>query len=181
MNVIEGLRNQDERALRTLMDDYGDMLLRTAFLLLKDRQAAEEAVQDTFLQAYRKIAQLHEPAKLKSWLLTIVLNRCRMRQRTWSWRALLPTLREEQLANLTEPGPEHRLMHDLRNAEVQGAIGSLPYLYREVITLFYYHELSIAEIAEQLKMNENTVKARLARGRQRLKTALSEAGMEGWA
>lgn len=47
------------------MDDYGDMLLRTACLLLKDRQSAEEAVQDTFIQAYAKMNQLQDPGTVK--------------------------------------------------------------------------------------------------------------------
>lgn len=53
--MIERLAAQDETALAALMEQYGDYLMRTAYLLLKDRQTAEEAVQDTFLQAYRKI------------------------------------------------------------------------------------------------------------------------------
>ncbi|HEY2420281.1 MAG TPA: sigma factor, partial [Neobacillus sp.] len=73
------------------MDDYGDLLLRTACLLLRDRQSAEEAVQDTFIQAFAKMNQLQEPERLKAWLVRIVVNRCRMKQRTWSWRNIFPS------------------------------------------------------------------------------------------
>ncbi|NBD23110.1 sigma-70 family RNA polymerase sigma factor [Paenibacillus sp. T1] len=162
-----------------LMDAHGDRLLRTAYLLLKDLQAAEEAVQDTFVQAYRKIGQLEDPAKLGSWLLRIALNRCRMKQRTWSWRHIFPSPRMELDAEPGDPGPEESLLLELRGVQVHEAIGRLDYKYREVITLFYYQELSVAEIAEQLQTNENTIKARLARGRRLLKAEL-EADEEGW-
>lgn len=180
MDVIERLARQDEEALRMLMEAYGDRLHRTAFLLLKDLQAAEEAVQDTFIQAYRKIGQLQDRDKLSGWLLRILLNRCRMKQRTWSWRNLLPDMRAERDTETPEPGPEQALLLAHRQQSLHEAIGRLDYKYREVITLYYYHELSIAAITEQLNANENTIKARLARGRRLLRTIL-EANEEGWS
>lgn len=171
--MIERLAAQDVTALAALMEQYGDYLMRTAYLLLKDRQAAEEAVQDTFLQAYRKIHQLKEADKLKGWLLRIVINHCRMKQRLWSWKRLLPFPRmESMLGESGEPGPEDMLLMEWRSKRLSDAVHSLDYHYREVITLYYYNEWSIAEIAEGLQMNENTVKARLARGRMKLKQRL---------
>lgn len=179
LDVIERLLQKDEDALRLLMDAHGDRLLRTACLLLKDLQAAEEAVQDTFIQAYHKIGQLQDREKLGSWLLRIVLNQCRMKQRTRSWRSMLPDLRAERETESAEPGPEDALLLELRQTQVHEAIGRLAYKYREVVTLYYYHELPIADIAEQLRTNENTIKARLSRGRRQLKVIL-ETGEEGW-
>ncbi|TMV47663.1 sigma-70 family RNA polymerase sigma factor [Paenibacillus mesophilus] len=157
------------------MEQYGDYLLRTAFLLVKDRHAAEEAVQDTFVTAYYKIGQLQNPLKLRSWLTRIVVNRCRMRQRTWDWRRLFAFPRMEQLLeDGSEPGPEERLLQGLRSERLTDAIQQLAYPYREAITLYYFNEMNIEEISEQLGCNKNTVKARLARGRARLKRILEE-------
>lgn len=72
------------------MDEYGDMLLRTAYLLLRDRQSAEEAVQDTFIQAYAKISQLQEPGRIRPTALSAGIwppswlpeSRCLL---YWSW------------------------------------------------------------------------------------------------
>lgn len=158
------------------MDDYGDMLLRTAYLLIKDRQAAEEAVQDTFIQAFNKMEQLKEPEKLKGWLLRIVVNCCRMRIRTWSWRNILPFTRIEDRLVGVEPGPEEHLLVEWRNERLSEAVHRLDFIYREVITLFYFNEMSILEIAEQLRCNENTIKARLARGRTQLRSYLGQEG-----
>ncbi|TYP74596.1 sigma-70 family RNA polymerase sigma factor [Paenibacillus methanolicus] len=172
--VVARLREKDESALRYVMDRYGDNLLRTAYLLVKDRQAAEEAVQDTFLQAFRKIAQLNHPDQLHAWLVRIVVNRCRMQQRTWSWRHIFPTLGEKRLLlESDEPGPEEMFFDQWQSGSVSHAIHQLAYNYREVITLYYYHEMPIAEISGQLALNLNTVKARLARGRAQLKDILN--------
>ena len=159
------------------MDDYGDMLLRTACLLLKDRQSAEEAVQDTFIQAYAKIGQLQEPDRLKSWLVSIVVNRCRMRQRTWSWRNIFPA-REIELERNDETsfaaGAEELFMVEWHNIRLAESMRSLDYLYRECLTLYYFHEMSVREISDQLGAPENTIKSRLARGRILLKNILEK-------
>ncbi|AWB46828.1 RNA polymerase [Paenibacillus sp. CAA11] len=160
------------------MEEYGDMLLRTATLLLKDHQAAEEAVQDTFVQAYEKIAQLKEPEKLRNWLVRIVVNRCRARQRSWSWRRILPsTLPEEHRVPDLRSGPEQQSVERSESRRLMGEIHRLKFIYREVIMLYYYQDWSIQEISHALGCSENTVKSRLARGRSKLKDLLEEGGM----
>ncbi|MDF2719400.1 MAG: polymerase [Paenibacillus sp.] len=175
LDVVGQLKRQDEKALQALMDQYGDYLLRTACLLLKDRQAAEEAVQDAFVTAYYKIGQLQDPLKLKSWLTRIVVNRCRMRQRTRDWKRLFSFARMEPfLEDVSEPGPEQSLMLELRNERLSDAVRQLAYPYREAITLYYFNEMNIEEMSEQLECNRNTIKARLSRGRAQLKRMLEE-------
>ncbi|NGZ74360.1 sigma-70 family RNA polymerase sigma factor [Saccharibacillus sp. VR-M41] len=159
------------------MDDYGDLLLRTACLLVKDKQAAEEAVQDTFVLAYAKIAQLQDPAKLKSWLVRIVINRCRMKQRTWSWRNIFPGGEAGELpvdANLRSAGAEESFMTEWRNGKLAEAVRRIDYRNRECMVLYYFQELTIREIAEQLDTPESTVKSRLMRGRNALKKIWEE-------
>ena len=179
LNIIERIVAKDESALRLLMDEYGDMLLRTASLLLKDRQSAEEAVQDTFIQAYTKMSQLKEPDRLKAWLIRIVVNRCRMRQRTWSWRNIFPAggseLQTNEDADFTA-GAEELFMVEWHNVRLAESLKNLDYLYRECLTLYYFHEMNIREISEQLNTSENTIKSRLARGRTLLKKILVKEG-----
>lgn len=156
------------------MERYGNKLMRTAYLLVKDKQVAEEAVMDTFIQAYRKIAQLQHPDRLESWLLRIAVNRCRMKMRTWSWSRILPLPHVERIIAEEEPGPEELLIDACRNEKLSEALLKLDYKYRETIVLFYYNGLTVAEIAEQTRSNENTVKAWLARGRAKLKLILEK-------
>ncbi|MCI3923011.1 sigma-70 family RNA polymerase sigma factor [Paenibacillus sp. TRM 82003] len=155
------------------MDEHGDALLRTAVLLLGDDQTAEEVVQDTFVQAFYKIGQLKEPERLKAWLTRIAIHQCRARQRTWNWRRLLPFERMEPMLTESDSGAEERYFEMWRGERLREAIAGLDYDYREVITLYYYHEWSVGEIAEQLSCNVNTVKARLARGRGKLRAHIT--------
>lgn len=64
LDLLQRLKNKDEAALIEMMNLYGDNLLCIAILLVKDRFVAEEVVQDTFVIAFRKIAQLNDVAKL---------------------------------------------------------------------------------------------------------------------
>lgn len=179
--LVRRLNEREEEALRTLMSRYGDDLLRTAWLLLKDRQAAEEAVMDTFVQAYRHIDQLKDPEKLGGWLLRIAINRCRMRLRTWSWRRLIPFADVERLPDeSSDPGPEERLLADCRAARLSDAILKLGYKYREAIVLHYFNGWKVADIAAQLGCSDNTVKSRLARGRAMLRELLEEDEEDGF-
>ncbi|MEK5495302.1 sigma-70 family RNA polymerase sigma factor [Paenibacillus sp. FSL R7-0297] len=179
LDIIERIKARDESALRQLMEQYGDMLLRTAWLLLRDRQSAEEAVQDTFIQAYAKIGQLKDPQRLRPWLIAIVVNRCRMRQRTWSWRNIFPApeggawVQNEAGASA---GAEELFIAEWHNLQLSEAVRSLDYIYRECLTLYYYHEMSIREISGQLRLPDNTVKSRLSRGRTLLKQILEKEG-----
>lgn len=179
VNLVSRLKNNEEEALIELMNLYGDSLLRTAILLVKDPQLAQEIVQDTFVIAFQKIDQLHEESKLKSWLLSIATNGCRVRMRKWSWKNIF-LHQDEDLENqiVDEFQVEQSFIVMWRDTQLHEAIMILPYKYREVITLFYFQEIAIKEIAELIKEKENTVKTRLARGRALLKTELKKGGVE---
>lgn len=157
------------------MEQYGDYLLRTAFLLLKDYQEAEEAVQDTFIIAYQKMEQLDDPKKLKSWLTAIMINQCRARFRKWSWKHVFPSfdIINGQKDDLNQTHDDLLIGADTKQNMVD-AIQQLDYKYREVITLYYFNEYKITEIAVQLDTKENTVKSRLKRGRLLLKDLLKK-------
>ena len=175
MHLVDRLKDKEESALIELMEQYGDYLVRTAFLLLKDHQTAEEAVQDTFIIAFEKIKQLDDPAKLKSWLTSIVMNCCRSRMRKWSWKnILLPFENGQAPEDESAISPEDELLGLIWNQNLSNAIHELDYKYREVITLFYFNEMKINEIALSTGEKENTIKSRLKRARAQLKAILTK-------
>ncbi|SDZ67562.1 RNA polymerase sigma-70 factor, ECF subfamily [Evansella caseinilytica] len=178
MDLIERLRNKEEDALRELMNRFGDMLLRTAILLVKDPHVAEEVVQDTFIAAFQKINQLHDKDKLKSWLVKITMNGCRARMRTWTWKHIFVYKDGDEVGGVADDGlrPEELAEIAFRNSNLHAAIQQLPYKYREVVALYYFHELSVREIGNMLSAKESTVKTRLARGRHHLKQRLQTGG-----
>lgn len=176
MGLIERLREQDEAAMKEVMELYGDYLIKTAFLLIKDRQMAEEAVQDTFLTLFHKIDQLKEPEKLRSWLTTIVINQCRKRMRKWSFKHIFP-IHEDVFKFVRDedaPDPEKQLLRLSRNQNLSEKVQLLDYSYREAIILYYFNEMKISEIAVHTRSKESTVKSRLKRGRALLKKLMEE-------
>ncbi|WP_319003641.1 RNA polymerase sigma factor [Sutcliffiella horikoshii] len=170
------LKNKEESALKELMNVYGDYLLRTAYLLVKDKQLAEEVVQDTFITAYQKIHQLDEEDKLKSWLTTITVNLCKMQMRKWSFKSILSNFEFAERVTESEQadGPEAQLLLDFQNQSLSESIQKLDYKYREVIILYYFNEMKISEMAMVLAIAENTVKTRLKRGRSYLKEIIEK-------
>ncbi len=179
LNLLQRLKNKDEAALIEMMNLYGDHLLRIAILLVKDRFVAEEVVQDTFVIAFQKIAQLNDAAKLKSWLIMIATNECRRRMRKWSWKHIFLHKEDSYEANIVDDSelqPEQSLLVSFRDTQIHVCIQQLPYKYREVVTLYYFQELTIKEICDVISEKENTVKTRLARGRTQLKQLIEKGG-----
>lgn len=174
LHLVDKLREKDEHALIELMNRYGDYLLRMAYLLVKDHQMAEEMVQDTFIVGFKKINQLKDPEKLKSWLTAIMINQCRSQMRKWSWknRMLQFDVMERTKEDQTVQSPEEIILEGVSNQCISEAIRQLDYKYREVITLFYFNEWKITEIALHTKTNDNTIKSRLKRARKLLKDQL---------
>lgn len=173
--MIDRLRSGDGSALRWLMERYGNDIVRTASLLLKDRHLAEDVSQEVFIDAFRKINQLRQDGSLRGWLLAMTINRCRARMRLSSWKQLL-------FRDKLEDTPEaHPLGCPGSNewvsaASLQEAIMLLPLHYREPIVLYYYQELTVSQIADTLGEPEGTVKSKLSRARKLLKISLEEGG-----
>jgi RNA polymerase sigma-70 factor (ECF subfamily) len=170
----EKIRQGDRQAFAALMERYGDDIYRTAYLLLRDAHHAEDAAQDTFLTAYEKIGQFRGEGSLKSWLVKIAVNHCRRRMRRASWKKLLfrDILENEAVS------PQNLAEEAGMRLSLARLIQRLPYKYREVIVLCYYQEMSVEEMAEHLGEKPGTVKSKLHRGRQLLKRAMREEGME---
>lgn len=134
----------------------------TAYALLRNEADAEDAVCNAILSGYEHLAQLKNPKKFKSWMLTITKNEalkiCRRRME-------LPG--NENVEQLLPPA------YDKHN-ELWDIVQTLQEEYRIVIVLFYYNGLSLRDISEVLDISVGTVKSRLNRGRKLLKDALGE-------
>ncbi len=168
----------DERAFARIVDAYGRLLLRTAFLLLRDEEMAKDTVQDTFFLAWKRLDTLHNPVLLRPWLLKIVVNQTTSLKRQLGRQARL--LRERlggpdafAFANGAAPALEQR--EDW--LDMQEALAELPMNQRVVLVLFYYHRLTMPEIAALLGVAENTLRKRLQAAlkniRRRLRIELS--------
>lgn len=175
--LIAALQAGEPAAAEQLVERYADRLLRAAYLLTGDYHLAQDMVQESLLTTVQKIARFQGDSSLYTWLYRILLNRCRAERRR---RVPSPTARpaptdiplREGDAACCAANPAHQLLAQERAQTVTQAVLGLPALYREVITLFYYEELSINQMAALLGERPGTLKSRLHRARKLLAEAL---------
>lgn len=154
-------RDTDRPAVdwESLVEENENRLYRAALAILGDPQEAEDAVQDTFVRYLEKAPrELENPG---AWLMKVLTNGCKSKLRL-RWRRVIP-LPE------TLPAPDS-LPERLELTE----LFSLPPEERAVLHLFYYEGYSTGEIAKIVGCRPGTVRSRLSRARQRLKTLLQD-------
>ena len=144
---------------------YQQPLLRTCFLYLRDRTLAEDAVQETFLKAYRSLASFRGECSEKTWLMKIAMNTCCDLRRAHRLRSIDPRRIPELLPQAAEPfAPAEE--------ELVTQVIQLPRKLREVILLYYYQDMTVTEIAVSLGISQSSVSGRLKRARGKLRTLL---------
>jgi RNA polymerase sigma-70 factor (ECF subfamily) len=137
-------------------------LINLAYRFCRDRGRAEEMAQETFLRAYRNLASWRQESVFSTWLFALATNLyCSQVRR-------LPplTLPFDEVREPVDPRPFWSdIAQRSERAQVRGAVESLPAKYREVLTLYYFHEMDVSAAAASLGLPEGTVKVRLFRAR----------------
>ncbi len=179
--LIQALKEQREEAYELLIRQHGGRLLQVARRFVGEEEA-RDAVQETFLAAFKAISRFDAKARLSTWLHRIVVNSCLMRLRKksraqeQSIEPLLPTFLENgHRAQVGAPWPSNPL-DDLERHEkrrlVRRSIDQLPASYRMVILLRDIEGMSGRETGELLGITPNAVKVRLHRARLALREIL---------
>ena len=158
--------NVHDETMAQLMDAYGTALFRLCYFMLKDYALAEDAVQETFVKAYKGLAQFQNKNDFseKSWLNKIAMNTCKDFRRN-AWFRLV-----DRKADMEEFPPPTVEIDD--GPELMEAILKLPVKYREVILLYYYENIKYEELAKILSISLSTAHARLAKAKQKLRALL---------
>lgn len=156
-----------------LIDTYSDYLFRIAYIYTKDRQVAEEVVQDVFLRFYQT-QQYDGRASVKTYLTKMTINRSYDYLRSWKHKA---SCFVDSFKTATT-GADMAMIEQEERGQITAAILTLPVKYREVLLLYYYEELTLKSIAELCQLPLSTVKSRLQRARLRLKELLPQNDWE---
>ena len=151
----------DEKEFAARIWEMRQTLFRICFSQLPAVQDREDAVQEALARAWRKRGQLREEGYLQTWLVRILLNVCHDMQRRG--QRMVPTAEIELPVQDTSP-----------DGALREALLALPEKYRLPILLYYLEGYSLRQVAQMLRIPENTVKTRLSRGRQQLKERLHE-------
>ena len=159
----------DVSAFEGIVRRWQHPLVNLAYRFCRDRGRAEDMAQEAFLRAYRSLVSWRRDAVFSTWLFALATNLYRSEIRR------LPPLTaplDEGVAVLDRHAVEPIVDEERRDRVIRNAVLALPAKYRDVLTLFYFHEMDIATAAASLGVPEGTVKARLSRGRDILRSKL---------
>lgn len=184
--LVERLRRQDESALADLSSIYGARIFQLAFRYVKNREDAEEVVQDVLLKVFRKIDAFRGDSALSSWIYRITFNTAMSRLRH-TRAARLAEVEQPLLAAGTgdaaprayEPADwsnladESMLRRQMRERLFE-AVEELPAIYREPVILRDLKGMTTEEASTRLRVKDQTLKSRLHRGRLLLRDRLSD-------
>lgn len=174
--LIRRICDADETALVALYDRWMRSLYSLVFHLLKDADDAEDVVEETFWQAWRK-ASSYEPSRgaVSTWLLTIGRRRALDRLRAKGRRREESMTSVRELADVASPAgdPSQAMESSERRTHVLAALANLPDEQREVLELGYFRGLSQSEIADMTAQPLGTVKTRMRLALQKLREPLS--------
>ena len=159
-DVLQLLRGRKyDEALERLLDAYEKKVFRMAVVMLRDAGRAEEVTQDIFLKVWRALPSYDGRASLSTWVYAIARNTCLSAVRSESYRKTT-LLEESQEPTVSSIGP--------LNVTLKQCLSRLPDVQRDVITMFYFEDRNVAEVAQLMDLPEGTVKSHLHRARRAL-------------
>jgi len=177
--LTERAKRGDREAFAELIEIYKDKIFQLAYRMVGNRQDAEDIAQETFLRVYANLHQYDDSYKFSTWIYRIATNLCIDRGRKKRPHFSL----DEEI----EPGqgldwysrlssrdntPEEKLVTRELQERVQDALSHLAPKYRSIMILRYIEDLSLQEISEVLKLPVTTIKTRIHRGREALRSRL---------
>lgn len=168
--IIDRVLAGDHAAFETIVRRWQTPLVNLAWRYCRDRQRAEEMAQEAFLRAWRNLAQWRGDSAFSTWLFAIAANVYRTELRRIPATMLsLDEIAEPPEANASAA----RYDQSSRDEALRRAVLALPPKYRDAILLFYFHEQDVPAAARTLRIPEGTVKARLFRARELLRSKFS--------
>jgi len=182
--LLSRLQSGDENALAELAETYGSKIHQLAFRYLRNKEDAEEVVQDVLFKVYRKVGTFRGDSALSSWIYRITFNAAMSRLRTSRYQRSQeddrqtrtadgePTTVPVDVADWSDMADERLLRSQLRR-QVLRAILALPAIYRAPVMLRDIQGMSTEEASAVLKVKDQTLKSRLHRGRLILRKQLA--------
>jgi len=169
----------DQEAFSNIVDQYSTLMLRTATMIVGDRDIAEDVVQDALIQAWHHLADLRKAGALRPWLMRIVVNQCisfkRRLARTTTF--MRQALSDHETDLIAQAADDHKGRME-RDWDLAQAIESLPIKQRVVVVLHYYNGMTLPEMAQTLDTSENTLKKRIQAALNNLRRLLHAANLE---
>jgi RNA polymerase sigma-70 factor (ECF subfamily) len=169
--IVKRVLTGDVEQFSVLVDRYYDRGVRLAFHIVGNTEDAEDAVQETFLRAYRYLANYEERERFAAWLYRILVNQCRtILARRKRGEAVLPDWERASHPGGTEPSDERMVLREL----LAEALTQLAPDQREAIVLRFSEDLTYEEMAAVTGTGVSALKMRVRRACTRLRAFLQE-------
>jgi RNA polymerase sigma-70 factor (ECF subfamily) len=165
---VEAVLNGDISRFEGIVKRWQGPLVNLAYRFCRDRSRAEDMAQEAFLRTFRSLRQWRREGAFSTWLFALATN---------VYRTELGRIPAAiALDDIAEPSDSHifteQVEQEQRDELVRRAVAVLPPRYRDVLTLFYFHDMNVTLAAASLGLPEGTIKARLLRARDILRSKL---------
>lgn len=174
-HYIQMVKDGDTNAFSVLVERYKNMVFTLSLKMLKAREEAEEVSQDTFVKIFRSLSKFNGESKFSTWVYKIAFNTCLDRIKKNKRSQPVVTMNEftEQQAISLLNGFDSTEEKE-RKQMIQDCVRWLPGEDSFLLTLYYFEEQSLDEIAKIIGITANNVKIRLYRSRKKLASVLKE-------
>jgi RNA polymerase sigma-70 factor, ECF subfamily len=169
-NLVGRILAGDNKAFALLVARHSDAIFRSTMRIVKDWHLSEDICQEAFLDSFRRLRQLRDPAKYYPWLRNIVRNRCLMVLR--QEKALVSSLEEDVMADTRYPSPDETLSRAVASEITSELMKVLSSTEASAADLFYISGYNTREIADRLRISPTAVYSRLHKARRRMKSAI---------
>ena len=172
--VIAKIKSGDVNAFRYIVDKYKSYVFNISLKILKNREDAEESSQDTFMKAFKSAAEFRNESKFSTWIYRIAYNNAvsRTRKKPVSMESIDGEYELNYVSEVT--GALDSLSQSERSRFIKKAMEMLNEEDSILLNLYYWQDSSMAEVASVTGLNENQVKVKIHRARQKLNRNLCE-------
>lgn len=179
--IIKKLQLGDENVFRELVDNYRQMVVNTCFVLLHNKEDAEDVAQDVFIEILRSAESFRGDSKISTWIYRIAVNRSLNflrdnKRRRW-FQSFDDTVQSKQnnfkdLRSQNSDNPGYDLENSERSAILHAAIDALPKNQKIAFTLNKYENLTYREISEVMQLSVSSVESLIHRAKKNLQKKL---------